>query len=147
MHVRVTHCLSNGWHVQVKLTLLLSWMTSQAATETTVIFLSSSPLIGSTDHLKWVMTCPSGLWANVPLKLAAGKDFFCPASWSWQGKTPVVKTGTHPELPQEPGADHVGSVIQEAAQSLQNLQVLFVFNLYGKNRNRADHENRQINNT
>lgn len=33
-----------------------------------------------------------------------------------------------------PGADHVRSVIQEAAKSLQDLQVLFVFNLWSKHR-------------
>lgn len=72
----ITHCLLSGWHVQVKLTCHSSWMSSQAGTKTVGIYLSSLPLTGDTDHLKWIVICSSGLMKNFLLKVAAGKDFF-----------------------------------------------------------------------
>lgn len=76
LHVMITHCLLSGWHVQVKLTCHSSWMSSQEGTKTVGIYLSSLPLTGDTDHLKWIVICSSGLMKNFLLKVAAGKDFF-----------------------------------------------------------------------
>ena len=80
-----------------------------------------------------------------PLTEAIDKDSCCPdceAVWAelWAGAGwggGGGGGGTHPELPQVPGADHVWSVVQEAAHSPQDLQVLFVLNLCHKHRNIA----------